>query len=314
MSIGIIGEALIDMMPEATGALRPMVGGSPFNVVRALGRLDVPSCYLSPLSSDAFGDLLAEALVVEGVQVNNALRSAKPTSLAVVSKNAAGQPRYSLYRDGVADRDYSVEDLLSRFPADLDVIHTGSLAIVPADVERVRQILTQARARDILLSLDINMRPGVVDDMASYVAAVKSLFPLCDLVKASDEDLELLGLRGSPEAMCEQLLVQMGNSGLATITLGSHGAIARNSAGLVHQAGYAVAQVADTVGAGDCFQAGLLASLYDSGFLTRQRMPEAPSDVLAVAIRQGCATAAMNVMRDGCQPPTKAELGVFMSK
>ncbi len=313
MSIGIIGEALMDMMPEATGALRPMVGGSPFNVVRALGRLNVPSCYLSPLSSDAFGDLLAEALVVEGVQVNNAFRSAKPTSLAVVSKNAAGQPRYSLYRDGVADRDYSVADLLSHLPGDLNVIHTGSLAIVPEDVQRIRQILTQARERGILLSLDINMRPGVVDDMEAYIAAVKSLFPLCDLVKASDEDLELLGLEGSPEDLCEQLLVQMGG-GLATITLGSEGAIAQNSAGLVHQAGFTVAQVADTVGAGDCFQAGLLASLYQSGFLSRERLQNAPSDVLAAAIHQGCATAALNVMCDGCQPPTKAELGDFMGK
>lgn len=311
--IGIIGEALMDMMLETNGTLYPMVGGSPFNVARALGRLRAPSCYLSPLSRDAFGDQLTAALLLEGVLLNDDFRSDKPTSLAVVSKNDQGQPSYSLYRDGVADRDFTAQALLANLPQGVQVIHTGSLAIVPEEVEKIRDILTVARGRGILISIDINMRPGVVADTAGYVAAVKSLLPLSDLVKASDEDLMLLGLDGCPEQQCEQLLSHM-NGGLAIITLGSEGAIALSSTGLVRCAGLNVSNVVDTVGAGDCFQAGLLASLFASGYLTSELLPKTSLDVLAKALRQGCAAAAINITRKGCQPPSKTELDALLEQ
>lgn len=312
MSIGIIGESLIDMIPLDNGTLQPLVGGSPFNVARAVGRLQSPSVYLAPLSKDRFGDLLYETLVHDNVQISSSTRSSKPTSLAVVSKNKAGQPAYSLYREGVADRDFSVETILAKMPHDLTVIHTGSLAIVPADIEKIRQILLNARERGITVSVDINTRPGVVDNTQNYINAVKSIIPLCDIIKASDEDLEFLGLKGSPEQLCEQLMSAM-NGGVSAVTLGSEGAIAFNGSDFVRHPGFKLDQVTDTVGAGDCFQAGILTSLYESGCLNSTALQALPETRIAEALHQGCACAALNVMRQGCNPPTKEELITFLN-
>lgn len=314
MRIGIIGEALMDLMPQTDGTLKPLVGGSPFNVARALGRNGIPCSYLSPISNDHFGNLLTQALRIENVDVNSNFRSPKPTSLAVVSLSKSGQPNYSLYREGIADRDYSAHSLLEQFTDDLTIIHTGSLAIVPADIERIRQILLSAREHGILVSVDINMRPGVVPDMQKYEQAVCDLLPLCDLVKASDEDLELLGLVGSAEQLGAQLLKKM-TSGTAVVTLGAAGSIAYSSSqpdSPINQCGFNVNHVQDSVGAGDCFMAGMLAALLNSGYLSTEKFSNTPPEVLADALRRASATAAINVMRRGCQPPTYQEVEDYL--
>jgi fructokinase len=67
--------------------------------------------------------------------------------------------------------------------------------------------------------------------------------------------------------------------------------------------------VVDTVGAGDCFQAGLVASLQDAGPLA-----DLDAAVLARALRYAIATASLNVMRAGCNPPLRAEVERFLSE
>ena len=96
--ITVIGENVIDIFSEADGRFVAKTGGSPLNLAIACALQQVPVCYLSPLSSDAFGDAFRQLLQSRGVSAGFPHASAAPSSLAFVRIDAQGQPSYSLYR------------------------------------------------------------------------------------------------------------------------------------------------------------------------------------------------------------------------
>lgn len=110
--IFVLGEALMDCIAQPDGQFRPIMGGSPYNLARAAALRGAAVTYLNPLSNDHFGQKLRAQLVTEGVQVL-AKASHKPTSLALVQVEN-GQPSYDFYREGIADRDYSVDSVLAQ--------------------------------------------------------------------------------------------------------------------------------------------------------------------------------------------------------
>ena len=79
------GEALIDMIPQADGALMPHPGGAALNTAIALARLDTEVGLLAGLSRDPMGQLLRDALAAEGVDLSLAVMDERPTTLAIVS-------------------------------------------------------------------------------------------------------------------------------------------------------------------------------------------------------------------------------------
>ncbi len=311
MSIGVMGEALIDLIGQADGSFRPYLGGSPVNVAIALGCQGAACSYLAPLSRDDFGDEFYQRLQDSGVSADNEHRSNRPTSLAMVRLSSGGQPSYTFYREGVADRDYDVPSVVARMPGDMTALHAGSLALVPDDQPRIRELFESFKARGVAICMDANMRPGVVDDVDSYIAGVRALFPLCDLVKASDEDLELLGLHGDLPDIAKQLREEMGG-GLVALTAGAEGALMYNDSGLVQRPGFRVSQVVDAVGCGDCFQAGMLGALFRAGVLDPNSLSTLSAEILDDVVQHASATAAINVTRAGCQPPSLEEVEQFL--
>lgn len=64
--ITVYGEALVDLVPTSPAPLaplRPSLGGGPFNVARALGRMGSDVTFQSRLSCDAFGQALKQSLI-----------------------------------------------------------------------------------------------------------------------------------------------------------------------------------------------------------------------------------------------------------
>ena len=87
--IDVVGEALVDAHVEGW-IIRGHPDGNPFNTALALARLGIPAAFRSPLSTDAFGDLLGDALSRNGVMTYETPRIAAPTPLALVAHAAAG--------------------------------------------------------------------------------------------------------------------------------------------------------------------------------------------------------------------------------
>ncbi|MEO0425547.1 MAG: carbohydrate kinase [Pseudomonadota bacterium] len=307
MSIAIVGEALIDFIAADADTYRPHLGGSPFNVAIGLARQGMDVSYLSPLSNDRFGDQLLEALQREGVKAINPRRSPWPTSLALVTVAADGAPSYRLYREGIADKDTTFEGLRDLLPDALRVFHTGSLAITPSQLPKLRQLFAVLRERGALISIDINIRLGASVDTEAYLAGVRSLFSWCDVIKASDQDLEAMQLAATPREAAAKVHEEMADGGIVVLTEGSGGSLLIDAQGQLECPAYAVAQVEDTVGAGDTFHSAFLAGLVRADAIRNGKVHLA-REALADLLDTACAAAAINVTRRGCSPPTAQEV------
>jgi fructokinase len=213
-----------------------------------------------------------------------------------------GQPSYGFYREGIADRDYSVDEVLQALAATTPgVLHTGSLMLVPPEHNKVLAVLQGAKTLGWTISVDVNLRPKLAADLGAYVAAVQQVSALADWIKASDEDLELLGF-GQPSkdsaASIASSFAAQGASRIA-LTFGGAGAWLSVDGHSVHDTA-PVVRVIDTVGAGDTFWGNCLADWT----LQREGAAARVGDTLKNAMR----AAAINCTRAGCQPPTQSEL------
>ncbi|MCB1644973.1 MAG: hypothetical protein KDI36_05950 [Pseudomonadales bacterium] len=310
MSIAVLGEALIDLI-ERDGVFHPLPGGSLYNVAIGLARQDMNVSYLSPLSKDQLGTLLYDNLIAEGVNLPAGRRSELPTSLSLIKLDSQGAPTYTLYRQGVADKDTTSEQIIADLPADLQIFHTGSLAITPSQLSRTFDIFEHLRRNNVLISVDINIRSGASSDQQAYIAGVISLLEYCDIVKASDEDLLALNLAEDP-LRAGEIVHQKMNNGLLLLTEGKGGAWLFTQDQRVRRDSYPVDRLVDTVGAGDTFHSAFLT------YLLRQGIPQGglsnfDTAELKSALDYACAAAAINVSRTGCSPPTTAEIEKFIS-
>ena len=155
--------------------------------------------------------------------------------------------------------------------------------------------------------MDPNIRPGFITDAARYGDRLARMLAMTDIVKVSDEDLAWL----YPDAGdLPERLVKLRNTGPAVVVLtkGAEGATATLADGTeVHVAAPAVT-VADTVGAGDTFNAGLMASLSAQGVLGKAGLRALTPAQMQAALDLAARTAAVTVSRAGANPPWAAEL------
>ena len=307
LPIFVLGEALMDCIAQPDGQLRPLMGGSPFNLARAAALRGADVSYLNPLSSDLFGQGLAQQLRQDGVHLIGGT-SGLPTSLAVV-QIAQGHASYGFYREGIADRDYSVAGMVSLLKRQTPgILHTGSLLLIPPEFSKVMSILKAARELGWTISVDINLRPKVAGDLAAYIRAVHEVMPLTDWLKASDEDLEIMGFEDVAISESSRL-VQKLRSGVASdalsrlaLTFGAEGAHLDINGQHCSEIAPRV-KVADTVGAGDTFWGNTLADW--------ALQPEGAAARLATTLKWSMAAAAINCTRQGCQPPAGSEVQNF---
>jgi fructokinase len=303
----IAGEALIDFIAAPDGRYQPVAGGAPYNFSRALALQGIGAGYANPFSGDSFGTLLRESLAASGAKALGPT-IAKPTSLALVSKTADGQPRYQFYRDGVADRELTLPQLNDHLGAQTIGFHSGGLALMPPDHAVISAAQDCARGRDILCTIDVNMRPQVAGSMGialvDYRAAALAAIRAAHIVKVSDEDLQHLNFAATPVEAARGLLSE--TCRIVVLTLGASGAWVISKTQKIFQAAEVV-KVRDTVGAGDCFFAGFIASLIRGGAIANLRMQSLEQSVLEGALRHATRCAAINISREGCQPPTWVE-------
>lgn len=338
--VATAGEALMDLIGLPDGRLQPCDGGAVYNMTRALGLQGVGTVYLNPLSRDRFGRGLQEAIHAAGVRLAREAPVHEPTSLAVVAVDAQGKASYSFYREAVADRQVSAAQLIEDCQAEpaLQVVATGCLALMAEDQDKYLPWLQAERGAGRLVVVDANLRPAVVPDMDAYCASVMHALAQAHVVKASDDDLRELGFgQDDPLEAGRALMRRLPQARWLALTLGAKGAVlmARADAGpLAATAASASASasgaggtdaalrvwsaqetvpvaVADTVGAGDCFIAGLLAALLACPGVAQAANVEAmrvSDEELASVLAHAVASASLCVMQTGCQPPTREQV------
>ncbi|MDG2123822.1 MAG: PfkB family carbohydrate kinase, partial [Verrucomicrobiales bacterium] len=196
----VAGEALIDLLPvegveegSAGGVLEPAVGGSPFNVALAAGRLGLKTRFLNRISLDGFGERLAGALEESGVDLGLCPRVEALTTLGMVRfPKGDGVAEYAFYTQGTAGVGPEEEDLPAALPEEVGMVHVGSFALAVERVGPVLEVLLEMAGRGRLVSFDLNVRAFLVEDEAGYRARVERVLDRAEVVKVSDEDLEWL--------------------------------------------------------------------------------------------------------------------------
>jgi fructokinase len=303
----VLGEALMDCIAQPDGSLLPHIGGSPYNLACATALQGASVGFIAPFSTDTFGQSLLDHL-----QVNHACsllpRSSLPTSLAVVQVTD-GQPSYGFYREGVADRDYKVADVVALLESSIPgVLHTGSLMAMPPEHQKVLQVIAAAKRLGWTISVDVNLRPRVASDVPAYLQAVREVAAQADWLKASDEDLELLGFTDVSLANAANLAEHWMAQGCSRValTFGAQGAFLQ--VGDTHAQGASPeVDVKDTVGAGDTFWGSCLADW------VLHRFAETPAAAQRVmqTLQRALVAAAINCSRVGCAPPDSAAIAAF---
>ncbi|MDX3114650.1 carbohydrate kinase [Streptomyces scabiei] len=300
--IVVAGEALIDLVPQGTGALaglRPALGGGPYNTAVALARLGSPTAFASRVSKDAFGEALMERLREAGVGLSAVQRGAEPTTLAVASLDGNGSAAYSFYVEGTADRLFAAPEAL---PAGTRAVSFGTCSLVlEPGASAYEELMRTASSQGLFTALDPNIRSGLIPDADAYRARFKSWLPSVSLLKLSEEDAAWLG--GTPHEW-----LSAGPSAVV-ITQGGAGLTAFTRDGAVYSVPGERVDVVDTIGAGDTVNAALL-----HGLRLRDALSPGASAPLGATgwqqlLRFAAHAAAITCSRAGAEPPYAAELG-----
>jgi fructokinase len=312
VQVATAGEALIDLIGRPDGLFDPCLGGSVFNFTRAMARQGVSTLYLNPLSSDRFGRRLAQRLVDDGVHLSHPQPVAEITSLAVVGLTPEGHPDYAFYRQGVADRAVCAQSLQADCAAhpSIEIVCSGCLALAPDDAAKYIPFLQASRDAGKTVVVDANLRPSVMPDLSAYRANVWAALRTARIVKVSDEDLQHLAVPGDTVLAQAQHVLAASGAHLLALTLGAQGAMLLTPKGQIWYAKEpAPVAVVDTVGAGDCFLAGLVAAGLRGrlGFLKAGAAALSDEDARSM-LAHALASATLCVMRRGCEPPTFEEV------
>ncbi len=301
------GEALIDMLPRETASgeacFAPHAGGAVFNTAIALGRLGAPAGFLTGLSTDLFGGVLEDALAASKVDAALSVRSDRPTTLAFV-RLTDGHASYTFYDENTAGRMLAPGDL-PVVPECVTACFFGGICLAVDPSGAAYQALMAQVAPGRAVMLDPNIRPGFIRDETAYRARIGAMIAMADIVKLSDEDLRWLEGPGEIEALARGILAQ--GPALVCITEGSKGVTGFTASG-ARRVGSEKVAVVDTVGAGDTFNAGLLAALHSAGALTKAGLRSLDDAALDAALAMGNRAAAVTVSRAGANPPWRHEL------
>jgi fructokinase len=305
--IVVCGEALIDLVPHEGGtAYSPRPGGSPTNVAVGLGRLGIETALLARVSNDGFGRLLRAHLTRSHVDLVTAVSAKEPTTLAVVTLSPAGSAEYAFYVEGSTDGAWHPDDLPGALPDEAVALHvSGSLALAVAGMGDTLELLLRREWPLRTLTFDPNLRPGLARNPDHLRARLEEWIELTDLVKISSDDLAWL----TPGEPVEDVAARWRGRGpaLVVVTRGADGVHALGPEGSVDLPAEPI-EVADTVGAGDAFMAGLLAALDAAGQLPRERLAALPAKTLAAVLKQALHVAAITCTRVGADPPWAKDL------
>ena len=308
----VCGEALFDFFSEedASGLASKVnytsiAGGSPFNVAVGLRRLGIEAGLFGGVSTDFLGRRLVQVLEDEGVSRQFLVEFAAPTTLAMVAVGANGSPQYSFRGEGCADRQLQVAHL-PVLGDEIRGLHIGSFSLVVQPIGDTLLALVQRESGKRLISLDPNVRLNPQPDIQLWRDRIAELVKHADLIKVSDEDLGLLYPEQDPQRIIEGWLEH--RSQLVFLTRGGEGATVFSRRHGSWSVPATAVKIADTVGAGDTFQAALIAWLTEQQLDSVQGLQQLERGQVDAMLRFAVQAAALTCGKTGPDLPYRQQL------
>ena len=264
-----LGEVLIDFTfcgknADGKNVYEENPGGAPANCVGAMCKLGGKGAFIGMTGIDSFGEDIRKSLAEINVDVSQIQYcDYQHTTLAFVTLDESGERHFSFYREPGADTQLDFDKIDKKYLEETKILHIGSLSLVE-EKSRKSTLKSVAAVKNAggLVSYDPNWRPSLWKDKNIGVEFIKSIFPLTDIVKISEEEYELLFGSMSIED-CMDFLHKEGVT-LVLVTLGEKGVKYSFNDGKRSFSGFVPAKkvtAVDTTGAGDSFTGGLLYKL-----------------------------------------------------
>ena len=285
-----IGETILDIIFRNDQPQKAVPGGSVFNGLISLGRLNVPVSFISELGNDRVGDMIRDFMEENHISTELVDRfpdGKSPISLAFLDddKNA----NYIFYKDYPAQR---LEVPLPKIEKD-DIFVFGSYySLNPVLRTRMVEFLQYAQERKAIIYYDPNFRKAHAHEAIRLMPTVLENLEFADIVRGSDEDFQ--NLYGKSDAQkvykehiqfyCDRFLTTHGANGVNLHT--------RN---FTRHFDSPQIQPLSTIGAGDNFNAGIIYGLlkYD---VRHADLPSLDQDTWGKIIRCG-----MDLASEVCQ-------------
>jgi fructokinase len=291
------GEALVDLVIDPDGAVTAKLGGGPFNVARAIGRLESPVAFLGALSTDRFGTLLCRQLLADRVDDSLVQFTELPTTLASAELDDGGAATYHFYLSQTAAPNLYPLPL----PSGVTIVHLGTLGMVLEPMASTLEGLVAGIDDDVLVLLDPNCRPRVIPDRVAYMARLQRLLRRADVVKVSSDDLDFI----APDDHAAGVRMLLDGGPMLVLHTNGSKSVQIHSADASLEVPVPRVEVVDTIGAGDAF-GGAIAAWWDQAGLKRNDLHD--GDAVLAAVAAAVEVAAVSCTRVGAQPPRRAEL------
>ncbi|HET6919943.1 MAG TPA: carbohydrate kinase [Jiangellaceae bacterium] len=300
--IVVAGESLIDMVPAGDGVFRAVPGGGPFNVARTIARLGEPCSYLGSLSTDGFGQLLRKNLVDSQVDDSYAPSTDAPTTLALAWLDDAGAASYLFYVDGTSAAALDVDQARRVLQTAPHILYVGTLGLVLEPMASSVETLVIERSADVLLVVDPNCRPALLDAHQAARDRLDRIMARADVVKVSTEDAAYL----YPDRPADDAAMAIHDHGARVVLLTDGANDVRVITGSEPlRVPVPRVAIADTIGAGDSFCGGFVAWWHQHDF---GRPQLSDGSLLKAATEFATAVSAVTCQRVGADPPWAHEL------
>ena len=285
-------------------SLEARVGGSPFNVALGLARMSQPVAFVGCISRDPLGERLIAALSEENVDIRAVQRTNSPTTLSIVGVARHGSPGYTFHGHRGADRQLGLR-VLDLIPSKVRALHVGSYAMVVDPIAATLRALVEQLQHSTLVAWDPNVRLTVEPNVDCWRSQLAWMLPRTHVLKLSEEDLDVLAPGTAHDAFAEQAIAC--GVRLVVVTHGSRGASAWWPSGHARLSAKTVV-IADSVGAGDAFQAGLLTWLAEHDRLTSDAVAFVDEESALSALDFATRAAALTCAHHGAVLPRRDEM------
>ncbi|EMD3283866.1 aminoimidazole riboside kinase [Escherichia coli] len=267
--VWVLGDAVVDLLPESDGRLLPCPGGAPANVAVGIARLGGTSGFIGRVGDDPFGALMQRTLLTEGVDITYLKQDEwHRTSTVLVDLNDQGERSFTFMVRPSADLFLETTDLPCWRHGEW--LHLCSIAL-SAEPSRTSSFtaMTAIRHAGGFVSFDPNIREDLWQDEHLLRLCLRQALQLADVVKLSEEEWRLIsGKTQNDRDICA--LAKEYEIAMLLVTKGAEGVVVCYRGQVHHFAGMSVNCV-DSTGAGDAFVAGLLTGLSSTGLSTDER-------------------------------------------
>jgi len=259
-----LGEAMVVFNPDFTGPMKfvngfqKRIGGAELNLAIGCARLGLQTGYITRLGNDEFGKSIRTFARGEGIDTSEVdFIDYYPTSINFKEIMEDGSVKTFYYRDKSPTLSMRPEDLNEDYFKQAKILHLTGIfpAIGEAPMQVMEQAIHLAKKHNVKISFDPNIRLKMWSKEEARKVLLEIL-PEVDILLAGDEEMDIIIGEKDPTAIIEKSK-EMGISYIA-IKQGPLGSVGYFNGKTVVADPVQASKVADTVGAGDGFNAGVL--------------------------------------------------------